>query len=72
MADFLAAHQINAGLAASSTTLYLLMGSSSPSYAANTSIVLRNDGAGWYVDAARTNTSGLVSYADFYSTPAPA
>lgn len=66
IADFLAAHGIDAGLAASGSILYLLMGSSSPTYAAGTSIVLRCNGTGWSVDAARASTAGLSPYSDFY------
>ncbi|GAA2774138.1 hypothetical protein [Saccharopolyspora taberi] len=64
--DFLAAHSIAATTAVAGTTIYLLMGSSSPSYAASTSVVLRNDGDGWSIDPTRTSSIGLAPYEDFY------
>lgn len=65
--DFLAVHGITATTAVAGTALYLLMGSSSPSYAAGASIVLRSDdGASWSVDSTRSSSAGLAPYTDYY------
>ncbi|MCA1185699.1 hypothetical protein LCD36_04435 [Saccharopolyspora sp. 6T] len=64
--DYLAAHSISAATAVTGSSIYLLMGSSSPSYASGTSIVLRNDGGGWYVDSTRSSDNGLAPYSDYY------
>lgn len=65
---FLDAHSIAATATSSGSTLYLLMGSSSPSYASGKSVVLQNDGQGWYVNPTRTSSDGLAPYEDYYAS----
>jgi hypothetical protein len=65
--DFLDAHGITATVVVAGAALYLLMGSSSPSYASGASIVLRcDDGESWSVDSTRSSSAGLAPYADYY------
>ncbi|MGW5645071.1 hypothetical protein ACWEV3_41020 [Saccharopolyspora sp. NPDC003752] len=66
---FLDAHSIPATAILNGTSLWLLMPNSQPSsltYVPGTTVILRNDGGGWYVDATRTNKTGLAPFSDFY------
>ena len=69
--DFLLAHDIAADVVPSGTNLFLLMPNSTPSsmtFPSGAAVVLFNAGNGWRLDSTRTNTIGLVSWADLYTT----